>query len=139
MTKKIKIPESEWEWFGDAAHFICGRWCRFHLATKVGDYLVSTVGAYVHPRHGGGNEQKEHLWLEENWPGEDIGLDRKYETMVFLAGERCAVPRCRCRIPSATGGGLDGRGYDTAGEAASGHLELCLVYSQKETAKRRKK
>lgn len=35
---------SSWEWYGHPAHFICGDKCRFHLATKVGKYLVSTVG-----------------------------------------------------------------------------------------------
>lgn len=47
------INANEWEWFGNAAHFICGRWCRFHLATKVGKYLISTVGEYVSPRNSG--------------------------------------------------------------------------------------
>jgi hypothetical protein len=51
--RKSDIPVHNWKWFGSAAHFICGRWCRFHLATQVGRYLISTVGEFVHPRHGG--------------------------------------------------------------------------------------
>ncbi len=54
-----KIPESKWEWFGNAGHFMCSQWCRFHLCTKVGPWLVSTVGEYVHPRHSAGGEQPE--------------------------------------------------------------------------------
>ncbi len=88
------ILQIDWEWFGNAGHFMCARWCRFHLCTKVGNYLISTVGEYVHPCHGMGNDAKEAKWLEENYPGEDIGANRKYETMVFLAGERCVSVGC---------------------------------------------
>jgi hypothetical protein len=35
-----------WEWFGNAAHLIVSRDCRFHLATLVGPWLISTVGEY---------------------------------------------------------------------------------------------
>lgn len=38
------IDRSEWEWFGNVGHFILGYRCRFHLCTKVGPRLVSTVG-----------------------------------------------------------------------------------------------
>ena len=43
------IPVSDWIWFGTPGHFICANYCRFHLCTRVGDYLVSTVGEYVPP------------------------------------------------------------------------------------------
>ena len=42
-------PQSEWKWFGVAAHFIGGISCEFHLATQVGSVLVSTVGQYKLP------------------------------------------------------------------------------------------
>lgn len=45
MTKAI--PPEKWKWFGHPAHFICGRDCRFHLATKIGRWLVSTLGEYL--------------------------------------------------------------------------------------------
>src|SRR5262245_46801635 len=93
------VPYRGWQWYGNAGHFICGRWCRFHLATRVGPWLVSTVGEFVHPRHGGGSEIEEARWLRANWPGEDIGLDRKYETMVFRAGDPCETKDCGCGLP----------------------------------------
>ena len=117
---------AEWEWFGNAGHYCCGRWCRFHLTTKVGPWLVSTVGEYVHPRHGGGSEEAEAKWLQANWPGEDVGCDRKYETMVFLAGDRCEYG---CGIPTTSGPELDMYGYNSAGEATEGHMAMCQQWS----------
>ena len=119
------ISVSDWEWFGSPGHFICGRWCRFHLCTLVGEFLVSTVGAYVHPRHGQGSELKEQEWLKENWPGEDIGSDRKYETMVFKAGSRCVVEDCMCGVPGIDGTMILSKGCNTAGEATENHYYLC--------------
>jgi hypothetical protein len=112
MAKRT-IPQKDWIWYGNAGHLICGQWCRFHLTTKVGNYLVSTVGAYIHPQRSQGNEQTEAEWLKTNWPGEDIGFGRKYETMVFKAGDE-----------------LDMCGYNTAGDAARGHLSLCVKWSK---------
>ena len=132
MTKLV-VPQDEWKWFGDPGHFICGRWCRFHLCTEVGEWLVSTVGAYVHPRHGQGSEAKEAAWLEDNWPGEDIGHNRKYETMVFRVTGRCTQEDCKCGMPTFGGEEQDSEGYNTAGEAAAGHLALCLKYAAAET------
>lgn len=121
------IPVAEWEWYGSAAHFICGRWCRFHLATKVGPWLVSTIGEYVHPRHSGGNEQAEAMWMKNNWPGEDVGLDRKYETMVFRAdGEVCP---CGCGLPLVDGDCLGFRGYNDAKSAREGHMAECAIWA----------
>ena len=121
---------SSWEWYGNAAHFICGRWCRFHLATKVGRYLISTVGEYVHPRHSRGSEQAEQEWLRKNYPGEEIGCGRKYETMVFLAGKQCASKECECGLPEISGSELDFAGYNTGGDARAGHLRLCAKWSK---------
>lgn len=123
------ISQNDWEWFGRAGHYICGRWCRFHLCTKVGKYLISSVGEYVHPRHGKGIEQAEAEWLQENWPGEDIGYDRKYETMVFFAGKRCIEPDCNCGQPTHDGGQLECEGYNTAKDATIGHMEMCRKYA----------
>ncbi len=131
--------ETKWQWFGDVGHFICGRWCRFHLCTLVGPWLVSTVGAYVHPRHGEGNELAEAEWLEKNWPGEDIGAGRKYETMVFRAGSPCKAEQCGCGMPSlADANELAYRGYKTAGDATRGHLELCRRWSKIKPTRARK-
>ena len=121
-------PKETWEWYGTAGHFICGRWCRFHLLTKVGPYMVSTVGQYVHPRHSGGNEKTEAEWLDKNWPGEDIGYQRKYETMVFNVSEaRCQEPGCMCGQPMIEDWNkIEGQGYNDAKAATDGHNAMCL-------------
>ncbi len=119
------IPENKWKWFGTPGHFICAQWCRFHLCTQVGRYLISTVGEYIHPRHSQGSEQVEPEWLKKNWPGEDIGWDRKYETMVFRAGKKCSHENCGCGLPEISGSELEMRGYNKRGDATNGHLALC--------------
>jgi hypothetical protein len=132
MTKKAKpIPQAEWEWFGTPGHFICAQWCRFHLTTVVGNYIISTVGEYVHPRHSGGVEAQESKWLAKNWPGEDIGAGRKYETMVFKAG-RCTATSCGCQLPEISGTELDMKGYNTRVDATRGHIELCTTWARKD-------
>jgi hypothetical protein len=126
----ISVPKSEWEWFGNVAHFVCGQWCRFHLATKVGDHLVSTIGQFIHPRHSAGSERAEVLWIKDNPNGEEIGYGRTYETMVFKAGKRCEAPGCNCGLPAISGSELDFRGYNDPGAATIGHMELCEKWSK---------
>lgn len=129
MSKKIS--EKNWEWFGHAAHFICGRWCRFHMATVIGEHLISTVGLYVHPRQSGGGEGEEREFLKKNPNGEEIGCNRFYETMVFKAGKRCKVSGCACGLPEISGSELDSNGYQTAGEARKGHMDMCRKWASK--------
>ena len=107
----------EWEWFGNAGHLCVSDQCRFHLATKVGDYLVSTVGEY-YPSH-----------KNENDGPETIGYDRLFETMVFKAGEPCS---CGCGLPTIDGSELDMDGYNDAGAANKGHLAMCYKWENKE-------
>lgn len=131
--RKDPIPPSEWEWFGHAAHFICGRWCRFHMATLVGPWLVSTVGEYVHPSHSGGSARAEYEWLKKNHPGADIGWNRKYETMVFRAGEPCREKDCGCGLPTLADATERAVGcYMTAKEATEGHRALCAEWAKRE-------
>jgi hypothetical protein len=99
------------------------------MATKVGKYLISTVGEYVHPRNSNGSEQAEAEWLKDNYLGEDIGLNRKYETMVFKAGKPCS---CGCGLPEIDGHKLDFAGYNIAGDARKGHMKMCAKWAKKE-------
>ncbi len=124
------VPESEWRWFGLAGHFICGRWCRFHLCTAVGEYLISTVGLFVHPRHSAGREDTESDWLSRNPDGEEIGRDRFYETMVFRCGKPCVAPGCNCGMPEHDGGELDFEGYQTVRDATEGHRRMCEKWAR---------
>lgn len=126
------VPHKDWRWFGFSGHLIVGRWCRFHLATQVGQYLVSTVGQYVHPRHGGDSEQGDAAWLKDNPNGEEIGYDRTYETMVFHTGEPCKTDGCGCGMPVPDDWGeLDSQGYNNPGDATRGHLVMCETWAKK--------
>jgi hypothetical protein len=128
------IDHSQWKWFGFAGHCIIGEWCRFHLTTQVGDYLISTVGKFVPPRESGGSEQTDIEYLKNHPNGETIGHERYYETMVFLAGIPCQVEGCKCEIPKINGENLDFCGYQTPNEATLGHNAMCLKWAQKEDA-----
>lgn len=142
------MTTQQWQWFGQAAHFICGDKCRFHMATKVGRYLVSTVGEYWPERssreiHAG---VYDPTWLAANrhllgdtfdaayfkrFGYETIGCDRKYETMVFRAGSPCKRKGCGCGLPEINGSELDFKPYNDAGSARRGHLALCRKWASK--------
>lgn len=109
---KEVVPVEEWKWFGLPAHFIGGNQCRFHLATQVGKYLISTVGEY---------------FSESTGTREMIGSARYLETMVFKAGKPCNEPSCNCGLPRLARpfNELDFEGYNTAGEAQVGHMKYC--------------
>jgi len=60
---------------------------------------------------------------------EDIGLDKKYETMVFSSmpandEEKC----CPFRIDSSKDSEMES--YNSASDAYEGHLKLCEKYSK---------
>ncbi len=151
----MTTPESEWRWFGNAGHLCVADWCRFHLCTQIGPFLVSTVGEYVpeeavreihcHVRgivlNGRGDERLadymrqvgyQELGAKEYRDGV-IGPGRTYETMVFrTTGEVCHEAGCGCGLPRINGESLDMRGYHTAGAATIGHLEFCRQYAAEE-------
>ena len=103
--------------FGYPAHFICADRCRFHLATQVGKYLISTVGA---------------MFPTPESKMTEIGLDRMFETMVFRAGKQCKLSDCNCKMPQLTNGHeLDTLGYNTAGEAQTGHEKMIKKWAKK--------
>lgn len=102
------------EWFGHAGHFIAARRCNFHLTTRVGDYLVSTVGDW---RLDDGSKEPT-----------EIGYGRLYETMVFRAGKPCDAEGCHCGLPEISGRELDIAGYNTGREARDGHMAMIGKY-----------
>jgi hypothetical protein len=143
---KVLHKKESWEWFGNAAHFICGHMCRFHMATKVGPWLVSSVGEMWPDRPGREIHAQVYdpKWLlanrnlkgdtfdaayMERFGYEEIGYDRKFETMVFLAGERCTAKGCGCGLPSIGGSEMDGEGSNDAGTATKNHMAMCDRYS----------
>ncbi len=132
---------NDWVWFGSAGHFIAAQWCRFHLTTKVGPWLVSTVGEYVPDSKvrdifaesrgivlAGRGDAREADWLRKVG-FEEIGFGRKYETMVFRAGKPCSSADCGCGLPQITGEELDVRGYNDAASATRGHMEFCVKWA----------
>lgn len=120
-----QIEKADWKWYGHAGHFICGRWCRFHLLTEIGPFVVSTVGQYVHPRNSGGSELTERMWLQDNPNGEEIGYERHYETMVFFVDGHCNSKDCACGMPTNNGHNIDFAGYSDAKSARDGHMAMC--------------
>lgn len=114
---------ADWVWMPHAAHFCGGDWCRFHLATYLGNgYLVSTVGEY-YPRYPGDHEGDAP---------EPIRHDRTYETMVFPARPATDANRC-CPWRMASVAELDFAGYNDPVGATRGHLEMCAKWAQKES------
>jgi hypothetical protein len=131
----------EWIWMPHAAHLVVANRCLFHLATCVGNYIVSTVGEYlpdetareIHCQslgivlNGKGDERRADFLEKVGYV--EVGLGRKYETMVFPAkksDEQC------CPYEAASWNELDLRGYNDPGEAYQGHLEICQRYSEME-------
>ncbi len=152
LVKRKKIHDAipvdrtdiAWQWFGNAGHFICGQYCRFHLCTLVnGKYLVSTVGQYfpdanvreVLAESRGFNlkergDAREYEWLEKNGGYEAIGYNRLYETMVFRVkdGKFCD---CGCNLPRIIPSELDMESYNDARAASEGHMRLCKKWSER--------
>lgn len=105
------MEKSKWVYMPHAGHFIAGDSCRFRLNTYVGKYIVSTVGEYITDR---GDE-------------EELGFDRKYETMVFEAHK--SENKC-CPYEIDASKEVEMVGYNTAGDAYEGHQKLCEKWSK---------
>lgn len=114
MSAKI---EEKIVWMPHHGHFIGGNWCRFKLNTYVNGFIISTVGEYV-PY----SEKKEFV---------EIGFGRKYETYVFHA-QKSEHNCCPYELTDAQE--IDGKGYNDAGDAREGHMELVEKYSKLEKA-----
>jgi hypothetical protein len=134
----VLIPEKDWKWFGNAGHFICAFDCQFHLCTLIGDILVSTVGQYfpdsdvreIFARSRGvvlnGMGDARRADYMEKIGYEDIGYERKYETMTFKVTKQiCTAPGCNCGLPEIIPDDIEFAGYNTASEAADGHIKMC--------------
>jgi hypothetical protein len=123
------MNKSEWIWMPHPGHLIVANKCQFHLATYLpSGYLVSTVGEYwpersVREIHA---EVHDPKWHAENnhlrgynydyayrkrFGFEDIGADRKYETMVFKAKATTAEECLACPYKQESGRDLDFTGY----------------------------
>jgi len=143
MEKGIK--KDKWVWMPHAGHLIVSDKCRFHLNTKVGKYIISTVGEYWPEREVREIHAKVYdlKWLLENkhllgdnfdnayikrFGFVEIGCDRTYETMVFKANK--SKYKC-CPYVAASWRELDMDGYKTAEDAYKGHLKMCKKWANK--------
>ena len=137
----MTIPREEWEWFGSAGHLIVGSDCRFHLATLIGPWWVSTVGEWlpdsnswdIYARKVGGippdlRGDDRRAWFLKHVGYVEIGAGRTYETMVFRADpeQRCERDECNCGQPEIVSWSeLDSDVYSERGDAQRGHYALC--------------
>ena len=111
-TEKLKSRDG-WKWYGYPGHLIVGAKCAYHLATRVGDYFISTVGDY---RANG-----------IDLPAETIGAgkDSFYETCVF----RCDGDNENGDPNITDWGEIDGERYASSIEAERGHYSYCEKYA----------
>lgn len=107
-----------WRWCGHAHHFIDANHCQFHLATWVGNYLVSTVGDWwPHPgdeRHALGPEPD--LFFETMVFPASLGHDSDYSCHGYAVDSWAEVDVWR---------------YQTTEAANEGHLRACLTWGQR--------
>ncbi len=146
MKKKTtKTTKDKWVWMPHPAHFILSYDCKFFMATKVGKYIVSTVGEYFPDAlvreiiaksrgitlEGMGDARRADYMRKIGF--DDIGYGRKYETMVFKAiksmknGKGCNA----CPFIIKSGSELDANGYNTPEDAYKGHMEMCNKWAKK--------
>jgi hypothetical protein len=110
----------------------------------VGGYVVSTVGEYLPDApvreiiarshgvvlEGMGDDRLADYMKKVGF--EDIGVDRKYESMVFKAVRAPYGPGMKC-CPwrQMSGSSVDFADYNCPEEARNGHMKLCLKWSRK--------
>lgn len=142
MTK-TKNGSKDWVWMGHPAHFICAQDCRFFMSTKVGKFIVSTVGEYLpdenireiyaqtrnKPLVGRGDARRVDYMKKIGF--ESLHLDDwKYETMVFDAVPRVEKNNC-CPWKIDVQKNHAEKWYKTAEEAHRGHYKLCNEFALK--------
>lgn len=111
------IPKSKWVWYGFAGHLVVSRRCAYHLCTRIGDRLVSTVGAY----YPGRSDEMETI---------GSGKDVYFETMVFPCDGEDEHGNPNSGITPT-----ESARYATSIEAECGHREVCdrIARSQPDT------
>ena len=132
--------DKNWVWMGHAGHLIVGNECQFRLNTNVGKYIVSTVGEYVPDSNvreilaesrgiklEGKGDFRLADWMKKNGY-ENIGFNRKYETMVFKSVETDS--KC-CPYRALDFNELDFCGYNLARDAYFGHIKMCDKWNKK--------
>lgn len=111
----------KWIFQPHPGHLCIANYCRFFLNTYVNGYIISTVGEYKPD-----SRVRDILGLKDEYI--DVGLNRKYETMVFKAqrvGNSC------CEYQPINFEQLDFDGYNDPIQARKGHYVMCEKWSNK--------
>lgn len=115
------INAKDWKWSGLAHHLIGGANCRFHMATQIGNVIISTVGEYW-------LDKASMEKLGEEGPLE-IGLGRTFETFVFKASDNLCTCGCGLNlIHDYTE--IDSLAANTRAEATENHMKLCVKWAE---------
>jgi len=119
MLAATRIPSDKWQWFGLPGHLVVARDCSHHLCTRVGKYLISTVGHY-RPF----NKRKPN----EMSPIEEIGHNRFFETYIFkIIKGSC---ECGCGKPNVDLKEIEALSANTDKEADKNHIKMCKKYAE---------
>lgn len=133
------LLKEAWTWMPHPAHLIVARDCRFHLATHVGGYIVSTVGEWWPDSmvrdilaqcrgitlEGKGDAREADAMKKLGY--QEIGAGRLYETMVFRAIPRVSddpSDQC-CPFVVSDHTELAFAGSNDPAEAMANHMRLC--------------
>lgn len=142
LNNMKRITKDKWIWMPHAAHFVFGTECKFHLSTKVGKYIISTIGEWLPDYQA--REIRAHIkGITLTGEGEHrladymnkIGYEElhfggyKYETMVFPAKKHNGDTCCPWRAVILKD--IDKNLYKTREEAFKGHYKMCDKYSKK--------
>jgi hypothetical protein len=106
-------PRDQWKWYGYPGHLCVGHKCAFHLSTRIGKYLISTVGDY-RKVDGDGLPQ-------------EIGSGRLFETFVFPCDGETEFGD-----PANDLNSIDSECYNDSKKAEDGHYEMCYKWAQKQ-------
>lgn len=103
-----------WKWYGYAGHFVGGKSCSYHLCTRVGAFLISTVGDYRPLSKYG---ERETLGAaDDSW----------FETFVF----NCLGEADSGDPILASWSEIDSERYSLSIEAERGHYRYCEKYAE---------
>lgn len=124
------IPQNKWRWLGHAQHFCAADNCRFHLATVVGKYVISTVGDYYPPLTASSKLTGSAADLKAGRRPERVrerigaGEDSFFETFVFQVDTKAKKADCGCpELKSFCE--VWGERAATAQEATRKHMGMC--------------
>ncbi|MCP3684722.1 MAG: hypothetical protein GY861_18800 [bacterium] len=108
------LDRKEWIYRGWAGHFLCSNRCSFRLHTLVGKYKVSTIGAYY----------MRDIYANPIGDMQQVGLDRHYETMVFVGDDNFSNIDFNCFKH-------EGTPEESDEKANKMHDEMCVKYARK--------